>query len=295
VDRGLAIIDGGLFSQVTCFRSTGDESRCSRNCALRCSSGLVGLRIGSTFDAGCPIFGVLMTNLAAPSISIIVPTLNEAENISPLVSRTAAAGVPIREIVFVDDGSTDGTRERIRELGCEFPVRLIERDRPASSLAGAVLAGAHAAKGEFIVVMDADLSHPPERINDLIAPLLDNRADLVIGSRYVAGGSTPGWPFWRRILSRLASALVYPLTGAHDSMAGFFAISRERLLQIAPPAIGFKIVFETLIHGGPDLRVCEIPVVFRDRASGRSKMSLGVALRFFSRWLVALFRRAVGA
>ena len=174
-------------------------------------------------------------------------------------------------------------------------MRLIERDRPASSsLAGAVLAGAHAAKGEFIVVMDADLSHPPERIKDLLAPLFDNRADLVIGSRYVAGGSTPGWPFWRRILSRLASALVYPLTGAHDAMAGYFAISRERLLQIAPPAIGFKIVFETLIHGGPDLRVCEIPVVFRDRASGRSKMSFGVALKFLFRWLIALFRRTVG-
>ena len=76
-------------------------------------------------------------------------------------------------------------------------------------------------------------------------------------------------------------------------MAGYFAISRERLLQIAPPAIGFKIVFETLIHGGPDLRVCEIPVVFRDRATGRSKMSFAVALKFFSRWVVALSRRAV--
>jgi dolichol-phosphate mannosyltransferase len=257
-------------------------------------SGSFGLRIGSTFDVGCSMFGVLMTNLAAPSISIIVPTLNEAENISPLVSRIVATGAPILEIIFVDDGSIDGTRERIRELACAFSVRLIERDRPASSLAGAVLAGADAAKGEFIVVMDADLSHPPERIKDLLGPLFDNRADLVIGSRYVAGGSTPGWPFWRRIMSRLASALVYPLTGAHDSMAGYFAISRERLLQIAPPAIGFKIVFETLIHGGPDLRVCEIPVVFRDRATGRSKMSFAVALKFFSRWLVALFRRAVG-
>lgn len=235
-----------------------------------------------------------MTNLAPLSISIIVPTLNEAQNIFPLVSRIVATGAPTLEIIFVDDGSTDGTRERIRELACEFSVRLIERDRPAGGLAGAVLAGAYAAKGDFIVVMDADLSHPPERIKDLLAPLFDNRADLVIGSRYVAGGSTPDWPFWRRILSRLASTLVYPLTGVRDSMAGFFAISRARLLQIAPPAIGFKIVFETLIHGGPGLRVCEIPVVFRNRASGRSKMSLGVALRFFLRWLIALFRRAVG-
>src|SRR6266404_2766235 len=138
-----------------CFGSTAMNRGVNESFALRRLSGVVGLRIGSTFDVGCSMFGVLMTNLAAPSISIIVPTLNEAENISPLVSRIVASGATILEIIFVDDGSIDGTRERIRELACEFPVRLIERDRPASSsLAGAVLAGAHAAKGEFIVVMD---------------------------------------------------------------------------------------------------------------------------------------------
>src|SRR5258708_27363564 len=165
------------------------------------------------------MFGVLMRNLAALSISVIVPTLKEAENISPLVSRIVATGAPILEIIFVDDGSIDGTRERIRKLACEFSVRLIERDRPASSLAGAVLAGADAANGEFIVVMDADLSHPPERIKDLLGPLFDNSADLVIGSRYVAGGSAPGWPFWPPDFMRPPSALVFPLTRAHDSMA----------------------------------------------------------------------------
>ena len=142
--------------------------------------------------------------------------------------------------------------------------------------------------------MDADLSHPPDRIAELLIPLQEGTADMVIGSRYLKGGSTPNWPLWRRMLSRTASALAYPLTNVHDSMSGFFAISRSRLLEIAPPTIGFKIAFETIIRGGSSLRVREIPIAFHDRASGKSKMSFGVAFRFFYRWLVAVFRRARG-
>ena len=149
--------------------------------------------------------------------------------------------------------------------------------------------GAHAATADILVVMDADLSHPPERIGDLVAPLAAGTADMTIGSRYVSGGSTPGWPLWRRTLSRTASAFAYPLTGVRDSMCGFFAIRRARLLEIAPPTSGFKIVFETIVRGR-NLRVLEIPIAFRDRARGQSKMSFSVALKFFSRWLVAVLR-----
>jgi dolichol-phosphate mannosyltransferase len=156
-------------------------------------------------------------------------------------------------------------------------------------LAAAIVAGATAASGALLLIMDADLSHPPERINDLLAPLRVGVADMVIGSRYVEGGSTPGWPFWRRMLSRAGSGLAYPLTGVHDCMCGFFAIARSRLIELATPAIGFKIAFEVIIRGRPTLRVIEIPIAFQDRARGRSKMSFGVALRFFWRWLVALF------
>jgi dolichol-phosphate mannosyltransferase len=94
-------------------------------------------------------------------------------------------------------------------------------------------------------------------------------------------------------LSRLGSALAYPLTGVHDSMCGFFAISRARLLELAAPAVGFKIAFEIIVKGRPTLRVIEIPIAFRDRVRGRSKMSFGIALRFFWRWLVAICRRIV--
>src|SRR5256886_1375409 len=236
-----------------------------------------------------------MTDLSAfsNSISIIVPTLNEEENIEPLVSQITGCAVPFREILFVDDHSTDGTSDRIEALARSHAIRLIQQDGAQPGLAAAIMSGARAARGEILLVMDADLSHPPERIKDLVAPLVAGTADMVVGSRYVKGGSTPGWPVWRRIMSRAGAALAYPLTGLHDSMSGFFAIGRSRLLELAPHTSGFKIVFETIVRGGGTLRVSEIPIAFRDRARGKSKMSFSVALRFFFRWLLAMFQYVV--
>jgi dolichol-phosphate mannosyltransferase len=224
-------------------------------------------------------------------ISLVVPTLNEVENIPPLLARIAECRPVPDQIIFVDDGSTDGTRECIRSQAGNHAVELIERDAPTLGLAGAVVAGARAARGEWLVVMDADLSHPPEKIGELLQPLLEGRADMVIGSRYVKGGSTPGWPLWRRIMSRVAAALAYPLTGVHDSMCGFFAMPTRLLLEIAPAATGFKIAFEAIAQGGKNLRVVEVPIAFRDRSRGASKMSFGVALLFAERWVAAMTKR----
>jgi len=229
------------------------------------------------------------------SISIIIPTLNEEENIVPLVSEIAACAVSFREILFVDDHSTDATCDKIRALAGTHPIRLIEQDGAGPGLATAIMSGARAARGEVLLVMDADLSHPPDRIEDLVAPLFAGTADLVVGSRYVKGGSTPGWPAWRRAVSRAGATLAHPLTGLHDSMCGFFAIGRYQLLELAPQTSGFKIVFETMLRARGTLRVLEIPIVFRERARGKSKMSFGVALRFFLRWLRALFEHLVAS
>ncbi|MDQ6656100.1 MAG: polyprenol monophosphomannose synthase [Verrucomicrobiota bacterium] len=231
----------------------------------------------------------------ACAVSIVIPTLNEAENIEPLVTQIAAAYPTCAEILFVDDGSTDGTRERVRELQSRYPLRLLARDQPTLGLAGAVIAGARAASGEFLVVMDADLSHPPAEIPSLLTPLVNGDADMVIGSRYVAGATTPGWPAYRKIMSRIAAGAAYPLTGVHDSMCGFFAIRRARLLELAPAATGFKIAFEAIARGGRALRVLEVPIAFRDRARGKSKMNFGVAVLFSMRWMAAVARRVVGS
>jgi dolichol-phosphate mannosyltransferase len=224
-------------------------------------------------------------------ISLVIPTLNEVENIAPLLARIAQCRPASDQIIFVDDGSADGTRTAVRALAGSAPVALIERDQPSLGLAGAVIAGARAATGEWLVVMDADLSHPPEKISELLEPLREGRADMVIGSRYVKGGSTPGWPLWRRIMSRVAAALAYPLTGVHDSMGGFFALPTKLLLELAPAATGFKIAFEVLVQGGKNLRVVEVPIAFRDRSRGVSKMSFGIASLFALRWIVAMARK----
>ena len=231
------------------------------------------------------------SRLGATSVSIIVPTLNEVENVDPLTRQIMASGIEPLEIIFVDDGSTDGTGECIRALAVEFPVRLVTRENPTLGLSGAVVAGAQAAAGDLLVVMDADLSHPPSRIPDLVRPLRAGACDMVIGSRYVRGGTTPGWPLWRKIMSRAASAFAWPLTRVHDSMCGFFAIPRSLLLERAPAATGFKIAFEIIVHSHHKLRVQEIPIAFRDRARGASKMTFRVASVFFFRWLAAVVRR----
>ena len=229
----------------------------------------------------------------AQRISVVVPTLNEAENVTPLVEQIMRVAPVCGEVIIVDDGSTDGTRDRVAALRARYPVRLLERDEPTLGLSGAVIAGARSALGELLVVMDADLSHPPEEIPNLVRPLVDGRADMVIGSRYVRGGTTPGWPLYRKAMSRIAAAMAYPLTGVHDSMCGFFAIRRALLLELAPAATGFKIAFETIARGGKRLRVLEVPIAFRDRARGTSKMSFGVALLFAFRWVAAVWRRSV--
>src|SRR2546430_10757392 len=123
------------------------------------------------------------------SVSIIVPTCNEAENVASLVSQIVSRPVALQEILFVDD-STDATRDVIRSLAANHPVRLIEQDPARPGLAAAVMSGAEAATGTFLLIMDADLSHPPQRINDLLAPLLTTTADMVIRSRHLLGGST---------------------------------------------------------------------------------------------------------
>ncbi len=208
-------------------------------------------------------------------VSIIIPTVNEADNIDPLFERIFAVGLPENislEIVVVDDSSTDDTRSHVKRWARLKPVTLICREDRAG-LANAVVAGAKAATYEHVLVMDADLSHPPEKIAEMIKPLLDGRCDMVIGSRYVEGGATPEWPVARKIASKLASLPAYLFTDVNDPMAGFFATTTQRLSTLRTDIPGFKIGFEVIAQGGDQLSVHEIPIVFHDRFEGFSKMN----------------------
>ena len=167
---------------------------------------------------------------SAEQLTIIIPTLNEAANIQPLLARIFeqnSATLQI-EVLFVDDGSSDGTCDRISSFTKSQSVRLIGRERPHDGLAGAVLEGAITAKTRWVLVMDADLSHPPERIADIIAPLLDGSQDMVIGSRYARGGRTPGWPWWRRSMSRIRCKARHRLDHARSSIPVFQAKQASR-------------------------------------------------------------------
>jgi len=179
------------------------------------------------------------------------------------------------EILIIDDGSTDGTRERVKNYRGKLDVRLICRDS-VRGLASAVIVGAREASHDYIIVMDADLSHPPEMIPSLIGPLLDGTHDMVIGSRYVKGGNTPDWPAVRRLGSRLASIPAQILTSTRDPLSGFFSVDRQYLRNLDENMEGFKIGLEIIARSKGSLRILEVPISFKDRFNGYSKMNFHV-------------------
>ena len=219
--------------------------------------------------------------------TVIVPTRNEGENVSALVTRLAAAfrGADV-EVLFVDD-STDDTPERIKTAIASqvMPVRLIHRadgDR-AGGLAGAVTAGLMAARGTYVVVMDGDLQHPPELAPELRR--LAGEADLAVASRYCGGGDASGLSdSWRRVVSGGSTLLArscFPRRVGRvctDPMTGFFCIRRSALQLDRLRPRGFKILLEILARH--DLHVVEIPFAFGQRLTGDSKASWRNGLQF---------------
>ncbi|UJP04719.1 MAG: glycosyltransferase family 39 protein [Nitrosomonas sp.] len=219
--------------------------------------------------------------------SIVVPTLNEADNIDSLLTGIFAQAFSpdTFEVIFVDDGSVDSTRDRI--LAWErHNVRLIERTEKPDLIAS-ILAGVKMADSDVIVVMDADLSHSPEKLAALVQPILANSYDLTIGSRYVAGGSTANWPFYRQFLSRLGSCVARPLCDVNDATSGFFSFRRKLITHIPSQAHGYKILLELLMANHGKIRIKEIPICFQNRTHGSSKLSLTHQYAYIKR-LIAL-------
>jgi glycosyltransferase involved in cell wall biosynthesis len=222
-------------------------------------------------------------------VSIIVPALNEAANLTELLQRIdlAMAGRWGRryEVLIIDDNSTDGTPAVCAELAREYPLSLHVRSKPHSGLSGAVLHGLALACGKILVVMDADLQHPPERLPDLVAPLAagDGSAPgFVLGSRYVAGGSmAEKWGVLRRFNSRVATLLARPFAGnTRDPMSGFFAMRRETYATgryLTP--LGYKVGLELMCKCRVG-SVHEVPIHFNVRSHGQSKLTLKEQFRY---------------
>ena len=202
-------------------------------------------------------------------ISVVVPTYNEAATVPQLAARLAAA-LPGRpwELIVVDDGSPDGTADIAERLAPGLPVRVVRRPGKLG-LASAVVDGFAAARGDLLVVMDADLSHPPETVPALV-DAVEGGADLAVGSRYVRGGGTLDWPLRRRVVSRVACLMGNVLVPVRDATSGFFALRHDVVDGVRLNPIGFKIGFEVIARGRYRT-VVEVPYTFRDREQGRSK------------------------
>lgn len=215
-------------------------------------------------------------------VSIVVPTYREVENLTLLVERvfeaTRAANI-VAELIVVDDDSRDGTDARCGELARRYDVRLITR-KGERGLATAVIEGFRQARGRLLLCMDADLSHPPEAIPEM-ARALSEGAELVIGSRYLAKGAVEeGWGVYRWLNSKIATLLARPLTHVSDPLGGYFAVPREvffRAGELSP--LGYKIALEVLVRSRPE-RIAEIPIYFRDRKFGQSKLSMRVQFQY---------------
>jgi dolichol-phosphate mannosyltransferase len=232
-------------------------------------------------------------------ISVIVPALNEAKNLPMLMARIhKALKSRVYEVIVVDDNSRDDTPAVCEELAQQFPLRLMVRHRATNGLSGAVLHGMEAARGEKIVVMDADLQHPPEKIPELLAKLETGEADFALGSRYVDGGTTEEtWSWFRRVNSNVATWLAKPFAGGtRDPMSGFFALRREsyeNASQLTP--LGYKIALELMCKCRAR-RIAEVPIHFGERIAGESKLSLKQQaryLRHLSRLYAFMFPRTM--
>jgi dolichol-phosphate mannosyltransferase len=241
-------------------------------------------------------------------LSVIIPTYNEYENILQLVEiiKDKLPDGLFTEIIIVDDNSPDGTGRLIanyienalskvcsgiqhaHENSSNFAintresiVRLVRRENK-SGLISAILQGIKSSTGKYILVMDADFSHPPETVPLLINELLRDPNSIVVASRYIRGGSIRGWPYKRLLLSRLAAKIAIhglKLCNIRDPISGFFAFPRHIIENIRFDTYGYKLLLEILVKA-QGVRVKEIPYTFIDRKSGESKFDNRVMLDY---------------
>jgi dolichol-phosphate mannosyltransferase len=207
-------------------------------------------------------------------LTMVVPTYNERDRLGELTDAlfTACAAHQVDlELVIVDDNSPDGTGQIADELARTRRMTVIHR-AGKQGLGTAVVAGFAVASSDIVGVMDADFSHPPALVPRMLKVLEATKADVLVASRYVPGGSTPDWPLMRRIMSRSACLAARPLSPIRDAASGFFLIRRSITQGVAIKAGGFKICLELLVRAWPT-RIVEIPYRFDDRELGESKMS----------------------
>ena len=228
-----------------------------------------------------------------PQLSVVVPTFNERDNVTVLYRRLEATLKDIPwEVVFVDDNSPDGTWEVVRGLARQDSrVRCIRRIG-RRGLSGACIEGILAASAPYAAVIDADLQHDETQLPKMVGLLQSGAAELVVGSRYIEGGSADSFDKGRAGVSALATEVARRVLKVEiaDPMSGFFMIRRDRFEQLAPQLStqGFKILLDIVATAQGRLRTIEVPFTFGTRQHGESKLDSMVALDFLGLVLAKL-------
>lgn len=174
------------------------------------------------------------------------------------------------EILVIDDNSPDGTAESARGLAPQYPVRVVQR-MDKRGLGSAIVDGIEAARSPVVCVMDADLSHPPEALPGMYQKIKTGEAQLVVGSRFVSGGGTSEWIWYRKVVQWVAIRLGAFLTPVKDITTGFFMFDKKILEGVDIKPASWKIGLEIMVKGKHD-KVLEYPYVFIEREAGKSKM-----------------------
>jgi len=212
-------------------------------------------------------------------LSLIIPTYNEAENISELIERIEKSlKNVIFEIIIVDDNSEDKTAEIAEKLNIKYGnIKILKRNNKLG-LGSAVVDGIKKSTGEILGVMDADLQHPPELLPKMLEKI-ENGFDIVVASRYIEGSKVEESNVLRKLMSLgavvLAHILLQKTRVVKDAVSGFFMFRREVIDGVNLNPIGYKILIEILVKGKYDkVKVTEIPYIFKSRKKGRSKLGV---------------------
>lgn len=224
-----------------------------------------------------------------PQISIIVPTYNESQNIVGIL-KSIHDNIPkglLTETIVVDDNSPDGTGKIVEDYIsnikkiAENTINIVHR-KAKDGLSSAILNGIQTAKGETIVVMDSDFSHPPQIIPKMIDAFKQYQCDLVVASRYITGGNIQGWTTKRKLMSKIATSIAKNGLGikTKDPMSGFFAFKKNIIKELNFDAIGYKILLEMLVKT-KGVKVKEIPYTFENRKLGSSKLDSSTIIDYF--------------
>jgi len=224
-----------------------------------------------------------------PQISIILPTYNESQNIIKIL-KSISENIPkglLTETIVVDDNSPDGTGRivddyisQIKKIA-ENTIDIIHR-KAKNGLSSAILNGIQNAKGDTIVVMDSDFSHPPQIIPKMIDAFKQYQCDLVVASRYITEGNIEGWTIKRKIMSKVATIIAKKGLGikTKDPMSGFFAFKKNIIKELNFDAIGYKFLLELLVKS-KGINIKEIPYTFENRKFGSSKLDSSTIIDYF--------------